>query len=281
MSKSPHSPLLAFSNIWVHGNRPAPLIAPINSDKRIFGIAINRYKKTKQPSNVLTGAKINSELVLIKGACGQLLSGQLTVLTGHSGSGKSVLLRVLAGLSTHRTGNVWLYDKHRRLNSDDTSAAQWRTKVALLAQHPQLVEGSVLDNLKLPYTFQGHQHRSFDIDWHIEQLTLLGRNQSLLHQSAAHLSGGERQLVNTLRLLQLQPQILLLDEPTAALDGETANYLIRRLMKWLTAEPQRSLLWVTHDTQAIMPFTNQYWDMQSGVLSEISLSNTSLNGTLF
>ena len=263
------SPLLSFDNIWVHGSHHLP----INKDNSFFGLRINRHKTPNQQLKSSIAAQDNDAPLLIKAAGGELLSGQLTLLTGHSGSGKSVLLRVLAGLVPYTTGDVWLCDKYKRLSSHDMPATQWRAKVALLAQHPQLVEGSVLDNLKLPYTFQAHQHRVFDIDWHVEQLTLLGRNQSLLHLSAAHLSGGERQLVNTLRLLQLQPQILLLDEPTAALDEETAHYFIRWLIQWLTAEPKRALLWVTHDTNAIMPFTNKHWLMQSGVLTDISLND--------
>ena len=253
--------LLEFDNIWVHSKRPLDTHSANTAHK-------TTHKKNDNDNQV------NNEQVLINAANGQLSQGQLTVLTGHSGSGKSVLLRVLAGLSPlTTTGNIWLRNDNRRLNIQDITATQWRRQVALLAQHPELVEGSVLDNLQLPYTLQAHRHSRFNIDWHIAQLACLQRRETFLQQSAAHLSGGERQLVNTLRLLQLQPQILLLDEPTAALDIETASHLIQLLMNWLQAEPRRTLLWVTHDTQIIMPLADKHWNMQAGILTDVTISN--------
>ena len=116
---------------------------------------------------------------------------------------------------------------------------------------------------------QAHQHHKFDIDWHIEQLGHLERRADFLYQEATHLSGGERQLVNTLRLLQLNPQVLLLDEPTAALDSDTSAQLVRLLIGWLRADSHRTLLWVTHDTQDIMPLADRHWHMQAGILSHV------------
>lgn len=256
-----------------------PLAIPANhtdddifksASKNVFSNASHSIfnKLTRKTADRTHKQQVTDEQVLIKAASGQLSQGQLTVLTGASGSGKSVLLRVLAGLSPLTTGNIWLnVDKNQQQNIHETSAIEWRTQVALLAQHPQLIEGSVLDNLQLPYSLHANQHSSFNIDWHIKQLGFLQRSQAFLQQSAAHLSGGERQLVNTLRLLQLQPQVLLLDEPTAALDADTANNLIQLLMHWLQAEPHRAMLWVTHDTQTILPFANEHWNMQAGTLN--------------
>lgn len=284
------SALLVFDDIWVHGRRPLTIDSSNTLSNASTSTAKNiLYKLTQKTSSRTISKKVNNhqsanKQVLITAANGQLLESQLTVLTGPSGSGKSVLLRVLAGLSPLTSGNIYLHNTNRingsdklhnagneRLNSqlsiDDMPAPKWRAQVALLAQHPQLIEGSVLDNLQLPYTLQAHHHSSFNIDWHIQQLDFLQRNQAFLQQSATHLSGGERQLLNTLRLLQLQPRVLLLDEPTAALDADTANNLIQLLMHWLQAEPRRAMLWVTHDTQAIMPLADQHWDMQAGILN--------------
>ena len=284
-------PILTFESIQVHSKRTA--IIPAYNDSKVSDDNINNknMEATEATTSVLSSicqrwiSKLRANTVsqpiipdrqrlLIDGATGKLLAGQVTVLTGASGSGKSVLLRVLAGLLPMSGGNVRLRSDDQSTSSayysiHDTAPIQWRTHVALLAQHPQLLEGSVLENLQMPYQLQAHQHRRFDIDWHIAQLEQLQRRADFLQQEIYHLSGGERQLVNTLRLLQLNPRVLLLDEPTAALDSDTSAQLVNLLMNWLQADSQRTLLWVTHDTKDIMPLADQHWQMQAGVLTEI------------
>ncbi|WP_352258026.1 ATP-binding cassette domain-containing protein [Psychrobacter sp. TB55-MNA-CIBAN-0194] len=279
--------MLTFENIWVHSKRIAPSYSPgtvsDNVSSNVTSVQTNPFtpsniyqkwskklRKIVKPDPILPA----HNRVLINGVTGTLLSGQVTVLTGSSGSGKSVLLRVLAGLLPMSNGDVYLNNEDAsNINAPqsiyDMLPTQWRTQVALLAQHPQLLEGSVIDNLTMPYRLQAHQHLDFDIDWHIAQLERLQRNADFLQQDTYHLSGGERQLVNTLRLLQLNPQVLLLDEPTAALDIDTSAQLVQLLLNWLQLDTQRTLLWVTHDTQDIMPLANHHWHMQSGVLTEV------------
>ena len=284
-------PILTFESIQVHSKRTASI--PAYNDSKVSDDNINNknMEATEAKTSVLSSicqrwiSKLRPNTVsqpiipahqrlLIDGATGKLLAGQVTVLTGASGSGKSVLLRVLAGLLPMSGGNVRLRSDDQSTSSaycsiHDTAPIQWRTHVALLAQHPQLLEGSVLENLQMPYQLQAHQHLRFDIDWHIAQLEQLQRSADFLQQEVYHLSGGERQLVNTLRLLQLNPRVLLLDEPTAALDSDTSAQLVNLLMNWLEADSQRTLLWVTHDTKDIMPLADQHWQMQAGVLTEI------------
>lgn len=281
-------PILTFENIQVHSKRTASILA--YNDNKVGNKNINdknmeattsalsticqRWIGKLRPKTVSQPIIPAHQRLLIDGATGKLLAGQVTVLTGASGSGKSVLLRVLAGLLPMSGGNVCLRSDDQSTSSayysiHDTAPIQWRTHVALLAQHPQLLEGSVLENLQMPYQLQAHQHLDFDIDWHIAQLEQLQRSADFLQQEVYHLSGGERQLVNTLRLLQLNPRVLLLDEPTAALDSDTSAQLVNLLMNWLQADKQRTLLWVTHDTQDIMPLADQHWQMQAGVLTEI------------
>lgn len=271
------SAMLVFNNLWVHSKRVAPSHTSDEDHSNLAPTLSSTYHrwltKIKKPS-MTDNASSAQKRVLIKGISGKLLSGQVTVLTGASGSGKSVLLRVLAGLLPMSSGDVSLQSSgvsncSTNFSIHDSAPTEWRTQVSLLAQHPQLLEGRVIDNLQMPYQLQAHQHRHFDIDWHIAQLTHLQRSADFLYQDASHLSGGERQLVNTLRLLQLNPQVLLLDEPTAALDSDTSAQLVRLLIDWLRADSQRTLLWVTHDTQDIMPLADKHWHMQAGVLSDV------------
>ncbi len=284
-----NNPILGFKDIWIYGQHPIGLAESAkhtrdaaSEDDRQTGFSKASpspfYKSwlTKITDKLGTNKSASThERTLLAGVSGTLLAGQVTVLTGHSGSGKSVLLRVLAGLAPMDTGNVWHYPNldHRdnlQYSIHDTSPTQWRAQVALLAQHPQLLEGSVLDNLQMPYQLQAHKKSRFDSQWHIENLAYLERTAEFLQQPTSHLSGGERQLVNTLRLLQLSPQVLLLDEPTAALDSETSSKLVKLLMHWLQAKPQRAMLWVTHDTEDIMPLADKHWHMQAGILTEMS-----------
>jgi len=275
MSIDTDSVLLEFDNLWVHSQRTISAQSIKNSKEASNKISMPYSIYQKWASKLTTDASLDKELsihdrTLISGASGTLLSGQVTVLTGASGSGKSVLLRVLAGLLPMSSGTVRLDDDTSSNVYHDiyeTAPIRWRKQVALLAQHPQLLDGSVLENLQMPYQLHAHQWLNFDRDWHVAQLEHLDRSADFLQQDAKHLSGGERQLVNTLRLLQLSPKALLLDEPTAALDIDTSAQLVNLLINWLHADAQRTLLWVTHDTKDIMPLANRHWHMQAGVLT--------------
>ncbi len=268
--------LLEFDNLWVHSQRTINAQSIKNSKEASNKISMPYSIYQKWASKLTADASLDKEpstpdRTLISGASGTLLSGQVTVLTGASGSGKSVLLRILAGLLPMSSGTVRLRNDGK-LSSDyydihKTAPVLWRQQVALLAQHPQLLDGSVLENLQMPYQLHAHQSQTFDRDWHIAQLEHLDRSADFLQQDAKHLSGGERQLVNTLRLLQFNPQVLLLDEPTAALDMGTSAQLVNLLINWLHVDAQRTLLWVTHDTKDIMPLANRHWHMQAGVLT--------------
>jgi len=267
--------LLEFDNLWVHSQRTINAQSIKSSKEASNKISMPSSIYQKWTSKLTANASLDKEpstpdRTLISGASGTLLSGQVTVLTGASGSGKSVLLRILAGLLPMSSGTVRLDDgtlSNVYHDIYETAPVLWRKQVALLAQHPQLLDGSVLENLQMPYQLHAHQSQTFDRDWHVAQLEHLDRSADFLLQDAKHLSGGERQLVNTLRLLQLSPKVLLLDEPTAALDMDTSAQLVNLLINWLHTDAQRTLLWVTHDTKDIMPLANRHWHMQAGVLT--------------
>ncbi|MGE6795855.1 ATP-binding cassette domain-containing protein [Psychrobacter okhotskensis] len=289
MSVDNDMPIVEFKDICVHsqritlidtGDKQPTIKAQTNNLSAIYDKWTRKFRKNASSKQILSTPK----RVLINNVSGTLLAGQVTLLTGSSGSGKSVLLRVLAGLLPMSSGEVYLRNDKELNNRSDSSSTgnssayhsiyntpppEWRARIALLAQQPQLLEGTVLENLQIPYRLQAHQHLDFDIDWHIAQLVQLERSADFLQQAAGYLSGGERQLVNTLRLLQLNPQVLLLDEPTAALDSDTSAQLVHLLIDWLRGDAQRSVLWVTHDMQDIMPLADRHWHMQAGVLTEV------------
>ena len=162
-----------------------------------------------------------------------LAPGDKLALSGSSGSGKSLLLRTLAGLDDIESG---LSGETGTINFDGISLHDWempqyRTKVSYIPQNPVFFDETVETNLKRAFQLKAHQHRRYDqkqiLAW-LEQFSLptvagnssgVGDYSEFLQRPAKELSGGEAQITALLRVLQLEPQVLLLDEPTASLDA--------------------------------------------------------------
>lgn len=172
-----------------------------------------------------------------------LPAGGVLVVSGPSGAGKSTLLRVLARLLECSAGEVRLGGIGWR----NFPAGLWRRLVHYLAQKPAIFDGTVLDNLNKPFELAAvKKDLVFDTtaaNRYMEQLLL---PSGLLHQDARILSGGEAARVALLRALLLNPAVLLLDEPTAALDERARLAVLDVISNWLAAEPNRGVVMVSH-----------------------------------
>lgn len=165
-----------------------------------------------------------------------LRRGETLLLSGGSGTGKSTLLRVLARLLPLSRGALRL----RGEAAHTIPAQQYRRKVAYLQQLPVMLPGSVRDNLVLSYQFSSDEPPAASAL--PEGLQSVGLSEIDLDQPASELSIGQQQRIAVLRLLYMQPDILLLDEPTASLDQASA----KALLSCLNREQQRRGLCMVH-----------------------------------
>lgn len=191
-------------------------------------------------------------------------AGDRVALTGPSGAGKSVLLRALALLDPLDGGQVtW----HGQAISTRAVPA-YRCHVAYVRQRPALLAGTVEDNLRLPYQLHARRHSTgFDRDAAIALLAGAERDASFLDKNAGDLSGGEAQIAALVRTLQTGPTVLLLDEPTAALDPASARAVEALLQHWFAQAPERhAWMWVTHDPAQAERIGRQHWRMVAGRL---------------
>lgn len=172
-----------------------------------------------------------------------ICGGERIALSGPSGAGKTVLLRALALLDPLDGGEIRLDGRP----VEPAGVPAYRSRVGYLHQTPALAAGTVEANLRLPFTLGAHRHRRFDRDLILQTLGRLGRDERFLGRRRSELSGGEAQITALVRLLQLAPEVLLLDEPTAALDPESAELARRLLRDWQRGGDGRAYLWVTHD----------------------------------
>lgn len=170
--------------------------------------------------------------------------GQRLALVGPSGSGKTLLLRAFALLDPLDSGQL-LFKSKPVIGND---IPRFRSQVIYLHQRAALLEGTVEDNLRQPFSLRVFQQRSFDEKFILEMLELLGRSRDFLNKQQRDLSGGESQLTALLRAIQLKPDILLLDEPTSALDAETTELVEKLIEQWFENKSNPgAFVWVTHD----------------------------------
>jgi putative ABC transport system ATP-binding protein len=187
---------------------------------------------------------------------------RLAVL-GPSGAGKTVLLRALALLDPLDAGEI-----HWRGNTVQGGAVpSYRKQVIYLHQRPTLLDGSVEDNLRYPFTLKAHHETKYDRERVLELLGCLDRDPIFLGKSSRDLSGGEAQIVALLRAVQLDPTVLLLDEATASLDQATARAVEVLLDRWLaTGHTGRALVWVSHDREQARRVTGRALYLRAGRL---------------
>lgn len=145
-------------------------------------------------------------------------AGSFVVIQGPSGSGKSTFLRLMNRLEEPTNGVI-------RFKSTPLSAyppPELRRSVSYIHQTPVLVEGSIWDNLRLPFTFKRNHLLSAP-----QKATIRGLLDEFLlsdvelQDNALSLSGGQRQRLCLMRSILLSPDVLLLDEPVSSLDGES------------------------------------------------------------
>jgi putative ABC transport system ATP-binding protein len=125
----------------------------------------------------------------------------------------------------------------------------YRAQVQYVPQRAVLLEGSVEENLRLPFSLQVWRQHLFDRERAVALLGSLGRDAAFFSKSATTLSGGESQILALVRTLLLQPSILLLDEPTSALDRQTTQQVEALVSDWLKADKERACCWVSHDPE--------------------------------
>ncbi|KVO17218.1 ABC transporter ATP-binding protein [Burkholderia ubonensis] len=193
-----------------------------------------------------------------------LPAGARVAITGPSGSGKSVLLRALALLDPLDGGRVlWRGRLIRR-----SAIPRYRRSVAYLRQRPAQTDGTVESQLRYPYSLAVYRDLTFDRARAEQLAARAGRGADFLDKRASELSGGEAQIAALLRVLQLDPDVLLLDEPTSALDPDSTRAIEALVGAWFDAAPDaRAYLWISHDPAQAARIGTLRVTMQAGVLS--------------
>jgi putative ABC transport system ATP-binding protein len=216
--------------------------------------------------NLTKNYKRGSEIIrALDGVTLTIDPGEFVAVVGRSGSGKTTMLDLL-GLLLKPTSGSLLIDGVDTTKLDDRERARMRArKVGFVFQEYNLLSGlNVLENVMLPLRYvkngsAGKQHA-------IELIERVGLSDRIKHRPA-ELSGGQMQRVAIARSMVNGPSLILLDEPTGAVDTETAQQLVD-LLKRLNREDRVTIVVVTHDTDIAAQAKRQIRLKDGNVLSD-------------
>ena len=191
-------------------------------------------------------------------------SGELLALIGPSGSGKSSLLATAATLVRPTAGRVLIDGAEATELRDKELTALRRNSVGIIFQQPNLLQSlTAVEQLVIGDHLRGRSVRAARARAAalLKVVGLAGSMDKRPHQ----LSGGQRQRVNIARALMGEPRVLLVDEPTAALDHERSHSIVR-LLRGITDDFGVATVMVTHDTEFV-PLADTVATMRDGKLA--------------
>lgn len=225
---------------------------------------IHKTYNNGQPLHVLKGINLHIE------------RGEFVSIMGASGSGKSTLLNILGILDNYDEGSYYLDGKLIR-DLSESKAADYRNRmIGFVFQSFNLIPfKNALENVALPLFYRGVNRKRRNA-LALEYLDRLGLAE-WAHHLPNELSGGQKQCVAIARALITQPQILLADEPTGALDSRT-SIEVMQLLKQLNEEGQ-TIIVVTHES-GVANQTNRIVHIKDGMIGHIE-DNVNHNASPF
>jgi putative ABC transport system ATP-binding protein len=195
----------------------------------------------------------------------EIAAGEIVILTGSSGSGKTTLLSLMGGLRSPQSGSLRIVDTEL-VNAAKSVAVEARRSCGYIFQAHNL-HGSLTAqaNVMMGLEMHGAYSRGERRDRAVQMLEMVGLGERI-HYYPDNLSGGQKQRVAIARALVSHPQIVLADEPTAALDKQSGRDVVT-IMQKLAREQGCTILMVTHDNR-ILDIADRIVYMEDGRLAD-------------
>jgi ATP-binding cassette subfamily B protein len=186
--------------------------------------------------------------------------GSITSILGQNGCGKSSLLQILMKFYSNYSGSITINGNELKT----ISTVSWRNIIGVVPQQIKIFNGSVLDNICMENgTEQEDQIIDFCKELQLDQFfaKLHYSYHTLVGEEGINLSGGEKQILAIARALYRNPQILILDEATSAMDRNTENFVLNLLKSF---KGKITILFITHRLHILKSFDGNILVMENG-----------------
>ena len=210
----------------------------------------------------------DTKTLALRGVDLDVLPGQMTLLVGQSGCGKTTLISIIAGLLNATSGSLAVLGKDI-IGMTGTELVQFRQKNIgfVFQQYNLLPTLTAVENAAIPLIIAGHpRRRAFEAAKQILSSVGLANRMHLLPNQ---LSGGQQQRVAIARALVHEPRLLVCDEPTAALDAQSGQ-TVMELLRRVALLSDRAVIVVTHDNR-VFNFGDRIIHMDDGVVTHVEL----------
>lgn len=202
---------------------------------------------------------------VLKGIDFTFEAGKTNLVIGKSGSGKTVLLKILVGLFKPTSGNVW-YSDTNLVNADKNALRQLRMQVGMLFQGNALFDSlTIEENIRFPldmFTQKTLKEKTDRVNYCLERVSLSGNNKKF----PSEISGGMQKRVGIARAIVLNPKYLFCDEPNSGLDPQT-SITIDDLIQDITKEFKMTTIVNTHDMNSVMEIGENICLIDKGLLA--------------
>lgn len=196
----------------------------------------------------------------------KIKDGSYTALVGHTGSGKSTILRHLNALNKPTEGKVTIGDREIIASTDNKNLKGIRKKVGIVFQFPesQLFEETIAKDIAFgPKNFGATEEEGVAIAKRM--LPLVGLDESYMERSPFDLSGGQMRRVAIAGVLAMEPKVLVLDEPTAGLDPKGRKEMMDMFYQ-LHKEQQITIVLVTHQMEDVAQYADHMVILEQGTV---------------
>ncbi|MBK7806281.1 MAG: ATP-binding cassette domain-containing protein [Saprospiraceae bacterium] len=205
------------------------------------------------------------EQEVLKGIDFLFEAGKTNLVIGKSGSGKTVLLKILVGLFKPTSGSVW-YDDIDLVTADKQSLRKLRMQVGMLFQGNALFDSmTVEENIRFPldmFTHKTLKEKTDQVNFCLERVSLPGINKKY----PSEISGGMQKRVGIARAIVLNPKYLFCDEPNSGLDPQT-SITIDELISDITKDNNITTIINTHDMNSVMEIGENICLLDKGLLA--------------
>jgi len=189
----------------------------------------------------------------------KLKKNECIAIIGESGCGKSTISQIIQQFYEIEKGNIII---NSAIEFKDINVENWRNLIGVIPQEIHLFNGTVLDNILLGEEYNEEFFKRFIEENQLEGfINSLPQNiATIVGEEGINLSGGQKQMIALMRVLYKKPKLLILDEPSAAMDRNTEKFMIELLIK---KKQEMSIILISHRLHSLKDVTDTIYIVEN------------------